>query len=479
MATKDVKPGLLLRGLILMSMLMFVACEQVEAPIVAGMDSPDQDLVEHLTAMLEAAQELPQSGQARGRLGMAYDVNGLREAALATYEQAETLAPDDFRWPYFRAQLIAEVGDHEQALSVLERALAIDDGYTPAWLWQGTWLLRAGPAEDALVAFERAESVETSSMASFGRAQALVALGRNDDALAIMEPLVDPSAHPQVHRTLGEALRNVGRTEEASRAFNRGKETDPLSWPDVRRGERNVHVRGHASYQRAQLLSAAGRLDEALDILYRLQKYHPSEECGGDDEFFLACNLMNSLSIAYDREELPEKALATLEQGLSINPDFIPFHFTKANLHRNDRDLEKALLHIDRAIELNPARGYAHEQRGRLLIGLERYDEAKAALETALDYEPEKRTTLVYLGLTAFERRQWKEAEQQFRDVIRVEPDSPVGYTFLARSLAEMGRVAEAWQVQRQARDYGADPEEVRMTAQRLRQLERQPSQVQ
>ena len=226
-------------------------------------------------------------------------------------------------------------------------------------------------------------------------------------------------------------------------------------------------------------MSAAGRLTEALDILNRLQKYHPPDECGQDDEFFLACNLMNSLSIAYDREGSPAKALATVEQGLSINPDFIPFHFTKANLHRNDRDLEKALLHIDRAIALNPARGYAHEQRGRLLIGLKKYDEAKAALQTALEYEPEKRTTLVYLGLAAFEQRQWEEAGRQFRDVIRVEPDSPVGYTFLARSLGEMGRVAEAWQVQRQARDYGADPEEIRLTAQRLRQLERQPSREQ
>ena len=464
------------RHLMLMTLMFCAGCEQVDAPIVAAMDSPDQDLVEYLGKMIDAARDLPESGLARGRLGMTYDINGQREAALVTYDQAAKLSPNDFRWPYFSSQLIAESGDIPQALVMLERALSLDDGYAPALLWQGTWLLRSGRTNDALISFEQADAVEPSPMSSFGQAQALVAMGRGDDALAILEPLVDASAHPQIHRTMGEALRSVGRVEEANHAFAKGRGTDPLVWPDVRRAQRNVHIRGHASYQHAQELSAAGRLTQAQDILLRLQKYHPQSSCGQEEGFFLACNLMNSLAIVYDRSGEREEAFATVERGLSVNPDFIPFHFTMANLYRHDRDLTSALNHIDRAIELNSARGYAHEQRGRLLIGLGRYDEAKASLQTALEYEPEKRTTLVYLGLTAFEQRAWKEAEQHFRNVSRIEPESPVGHTFLARSLGEMGRMREAWDSQRRARDYGANPEEVRMTAQRLRQLEQQTS---
>ena len=117
--------------------------------------------------------------------------------------------------------------------------------------------------------------------------------------------------HPQVHRTLGEALRSVGRTQEARRALAKGQDAAPLTWPDTRLKERDAHIRGHASYQLAQRLSASGKVDDALKILERLQGYHPPEKCGQEEEFFLACNLMNSLTIAYDRTGRPSRALET------------------------------------------------------------------------------------------------------------------------------------------------------------------------
>lgn len=305
-----------------------------------------------------------------------------------------------------------------------------------------------------------------------GRAQALIAKGQHANAAEILEPMAQTSTHPQVHRTLGEALRVVGRTDEARRALAKGKVTQQFTWPDERRDERNAHVRGHASYQLAQQLSASGQVDEALKILERLRGYHPEEKCGQEEEFFFACNLMNSFTIAYDRAGFPAKALETIQRGLSINPEFIPFHFTIANLYRQERKLDESLAHIDRAIELNPSRGYAHEQRGRLLFGLARYDEAKAAFETALQFEPGKRTTLFYLGLTEIELTNWPNAAEHFQHVTRIEPDSPLGYVFLARSLGELGQLAEARQAQRRAQQYGADPSQLRTTERRLRELE-------
>lgn len=278
--------------------------------------------------------------------------------------------------------------------------------------------------------------------------------------------------HPQVHRTLGEALRIVGRTDEARRALAKGKDTRQLTWPDERRDERNAHVRGHASYQLAQQLSSSGRVDEAIKILERLQGHHPPEKCGQEEEFFFACILINSFTIAYDRSGFPGKALETVQRGLSINPEFIPFHFTIANLYRQERKLDESLAHIDRAIELNPSRGYAHEQRGRLLFGLARYVEAKAALESALRFEPAKRTTLFYLGLTEIELTHWPNAVEYFQHVTRIEPDSPLGYVFLARSLGELGQLAEARQAHRNAQRHGADAGELRTTERRLREIE-------
>ena len=340
-------------AVIAVAALLFGGCSRsetgsVDEPIVAGVDGNDKDVAGHLETLLQSVRAVPTSGSMRGRLGMAYDINGFREQAIATYEQASRLDPDDFRWPYFHAHLVAEDGEYERALELLDQALEVDAGYGPAWLSRGSWLLKANRPSDAMEAYRRANEIQPSPHAAFGRARSSMAIGEFPEALEILEPLVTGFDHPYVHRTHGEALRALGRTEDARAAMARGREAQPLTWPDERRDERHVHIRGHASYMLAKELSASGRVDEALAILERLQRHHPEKHCGRDTEFFLACNLMNSLSIAHDRAGRPAESLATVERGLALRPTFAPFHLTIANLLRDGRDLETALYHVER-----------------------------------------------------------------------------------------------------------------------------------
>lgn len=443
-----------------------------DAPVVAGVEVNDRDIAEHLGALLQSVRTVPASGPMRGRLGMAYDINGFRPEAIATYRQAESLDPADFRWPYFRAHLVAEDGDYGRALDILDYALAVDADYAPAWLWRGAWLLKSDRAVEALDAFGHSAEMQNSPYARFGRAQARMALGEFPEAVELLEGVAESFEHPYVQRTYGEALRAVGRLDDARTAMAAGRAAESLVWPDERRDQRYVHIRGHASYMLAKELSAAGQTGEALAILQRLQAHHPEEHCGRDEEFFLACNLMNSVSIAYDRSGRRAESLATIERGLVLNPDFAAFHLTMANLLRDDRDLKKALSHVERAIDLSPSSGYAHEQRGRLLFGLNRFEDAEAAFESALQFEPGKRTTLFYLGLAQIELSDYGDAVESFRRVTEIEPTFALGHAFLARSLAEVGRIDEARRAQDQAKRYRANPAELRRNEVRLRELE-------
>ena len=464
---------------IITALLSLGGCAQVEEPVAPQSNSPDKDLSIYLDGLLETARAMPTSALARGRLGMAYDVNGLQEEALLTYQQAAALDSTDFRWPYYSAHLVVKGGEYDQALVLLERALNIDNKYAPGWLWRGSWLLKAGLYEEAIAAFERANELNPGVESEFGLAQVLIPLGRYNEALEKLNTVLKFTTHPYIYRTLGEVLRALDRTDEARIAMIRGKEAAALDYTDNLLASRSDHLRGHSSFQYAQQLSASGRPNEALVILQRLQIYYPENSCGSEEGIVLSCNLMNSSGIAYDRAGLPSRALEILHRGIKLNEDYIPFHITLGNLYRRQGNLAKALEHIDRAIVLNPARGYTHEQRGRVLFGLSLFDDAKNAFTRALELEPQKRTTLFYLGLTAIEMNNWGDALRYFENVTRVEPSFAIGYVFVARSLAELGRFEESRKAQLEAQQYGAEPSELEKITRRRETLALQSKDLQ
>lgn len=443
------------------------ARDGVGEPVVAGLEAPDQELVEYLGELLEAARGLPESGRMRGRLGMAYEVNGFADAALASYQQAEALAPDDFRWPYFIALLEARDGDAGGALATMDRALAIDPDYAPAWLWRGRWLLDLHRADEAAQAFQRATALGAGQEAEFGRAQVLMAQGKHADVAALLAPLAAQLGHPAIHRAHGQALRALGQTEDARVALARGSEARPFEWTDPHHREKTAHARGYSSFDWAQKLSGAGRTAEALAIYRRLSERHPPEQCAGSDGFF-ACNLLNSLSVAYARAGRLQEALQTAQQGLAMNPDFAPFHLSMASHHRQQRDFAAALGHAESAVRLNPHSGHAHVQRGRALFALNRHDEARAALTTALRLAPRQPTTLFYLGMVEAEDENWPQAIERFSDAVRLDPGFAVGHLYLARSLGEAGRIDEARAALRKAASHGARDADIAATSRRL-----------
>lgn len=440
--------------------------------MVAGVDLPDLELSAYLADTIESNRAMPASAAMRGRLAMTYDVNGLPDAALATYAQAAALDGEDFRWPYFSGRLAADAGRFDEALGMLERALAIDPDYPPAWLRRGSWLLEAGRPEAALKAFKVAGQRGAGGEADFGRALAWLAQGNAAEALPHLAAFAEETGHPFAHRAHGRALLALGREDEARLALARGRAPVPFRWSDPRAAERRAHMRGYASFARAQALSSEGETRAALAVFERLRTLYPEDRCAASEDFFFACNLLNSTSIALARAGRVQEAIELARRGLALRPDFAPFHIAIADHYRQAQDLAAALRHIDRALALNPANGHAHAQRGRYLFGLNRPEEAKEALQTALRLEPEKRTTLFYLGLVEAKRERWSDAAKRFGRTVELDPDFALGHLYLARSLTEGGHRDAARTALATAAERGAAPAEIRATERRLRELQ-------
>jgi len=418
-----------------------------DAPVAVALDDADADIARGISDLFAAVRAAPQSGELRGRLAMAYEMNGFPEAALATYAQAATLNPEEFAWPYFRALLLGRSGDLPAALGSVEQAITIDQDYVPAWLWKGKWLMETGDEEAAEIAYRRAQDLGAGSPAIAGLAQIRLRQDRPGQAAALLESVSAERSHPQLHRMLGEAYRSLGRDDDARIAFARGKLASPLEWFDPRQFRKTEYVWGFKNQMaHAGDLLHSGMTEEALAILDVWKDSYPDDPA-----------LLTNLGWAYLNLDNLDRAHEILLRGVSVHSSnqsvAYHFHFHLGRLYVRWRDDEKSLFHLERAAELNPAQPYPHEERGKILLRQGRTDEGLEAFDLAVQKGiPNPDNLLHAAGVAEAARGRWPEAIERFRQATAANPAFTEAYLHLARSLGQAGRFDEA----REALDWAA-----------------------
>jgi len=207
-----------------------------------------------------------------GRYGMILDAHEVYREATAAYRTAVRLAPGEFQWHYLLARVLELQGaDQEKPGTVeaeLEEARKLKGDYAPLYVRLGAVYARTDRPEEARAAYERAESLDPTSLpARIGTARALLAAGETDAALAKVERCA--IEHPddwEVQMLLARVYAVAGRREEARAAANRARELPQAAeYPDPVVGEMlNYAVSATACFKRARSLSAAGDFENAV-----------------------------------------------------------------------------------------------------------------------------------------------------------------------------------------------------------------------
>jgi len=442
----------------------------VDAPLAVLLEDEDPHLARLLDQLLTAARSDPRSGESRGRLAMAYEVNGFTDAALVTYAQATVLDSTESKWPYLRAMLLWEMGDHESALDSLDTSVAIDAAYIPSWLWRGAWLLERGDYENAAVAFNRAAKLGGGAAATVGLARTRLHQKRHDEVVALLEPAVAEIPHPYIHRLLGRAYQALGRSEEARIALARGRrgpQDRTWQWPDLRRATLDLYIGGFTGrLTRAENLLSIGAGREALSILEKLYEDRPNHPA-----------LLTSLGHAYAQVGRLERARSVLQHGIDASPDGYYLHRLISAIHHQLGDTSRALRHMRRAQELIQERGSDHEWIGTLLMDLGRHDEALASLDRALSHGVRNPENVLYMaGMIEMGRERWSKAAERFRQAVRINETLTPAQVQLAHCLGELGRYREAEAALRWAEELADQPREVSAARRRLAELQEQSS---
>ena len=183
--------------------------------------------------------------------GYAHFELGEYEQALAALDRAIDLSPDDPQAHYNRGHILRRLNRAREELKAYDRAIELRPDHADSHSSRGDCLSRLSRDDEALVAFDRAVGLAPDSAdAHYNRGTALIHLGRYEQALtALVQCLRIQPDHPDVAYNMACASSLLQRGEEALRWLQRAIAVDPKVRHDARADtEGFAYLRDHPEY---------------------------------------------------------------------------------------------------------------------------------------------------------------------------------------------------------------------------------------
>lgn len=303
---------------------------------------------------------------ANGRIGRGNDLMSLGryEEALADFDKAANLSPDN-AWAWAN-KAVAQVWlrDFAGAKASLERAAKIDENNPVVLRGQGMIAQHEGDFPKAIAAFRRSLEKEPEfGYAHYSLAHILFNGGEYEEALAEVEQAIELSpgfvAQYPLHADVLMALK---RKEDATRATDKMLATFP----------RNPLILGYAS----NFYEFIGEYDKAEHARKLSLDVPPTAA--------ILLERANRRPVAET-----DKKLAELDEALRLDPNFVPALISRGNVLWMEYEYKRALTDVNKAIELAPTAWLAYDVKAKILADTNRRKEAAAVAEQAIDANPD------------------------------------------------------------------------------------------
>jgi len=276
---------------------------------------------------LDPQDALPQHG-----LGNVYRTQGQHEQAIAAYQRALEMGglPDKGAKVYNGlGNVYGDLGQHEQAITAFQRAIALDPNSAYPHNNLGNVYRDLGQHEQAIAAFQRAIGLDPMLAAvHYNLGLAYADLGRYEEAIAAYERAIelDPTAAVP-HNNLGNVYRDLGQHEQAIAAYERAIELDP---------------KGATPHQGLGVIyHLSGRHDEAISAYQRAIELDPN---GASFRASLAA-ACRALGRQSEYEEHTQRARELMANEVDYN---------KACIESIAGNVDAALAHLAQALEKAP-----------------------------------------------------------------------------------------------------------------------------
>jgi tetratricopeptide (TPR) repeat protein len=249
---------------------------------------------------------------------------------------------------------------------------------------------------------------------------ALHDIGRLNDAIAAFKQAIalDPK-YAMAHHNLGYALTAKDRLDEAIAAYQQAIANDPK------------FVSAH--YNLGNALVSKDRVDEAVVAYQKAVALNPKHAWAH-----------NSLGNALAAKKRWDEAIAAYQQAIASDPKFASAYYHLGNAHAANGRVDEAILPYQKAVALNPKHDLAHNNLGNALAAKARVDYAIKEFKLAIALDPTFATAHNNLGSALNGKGQVDEAIAAYQQAIDIDPEFATAYYNLGNALARQGRLDEA-----------------------------------
>jgi len=346
--------------------------------IVAALRDQQYDQALHL---LDAAlKEFPLNAQLWTMQGVAYEGQGRKKEALASFRHALKLAPDNIPALEKAAQIEYDAGNPD-GIPLIEKLLQLRPNDRTSHGMLAVLQYQQGNCAQAVDHFEKAA------------------------------PLFD-SQLPALH-AYGTCLVKLKRFDKAAEIFDRGLALNPED-----RQERQVVAS-------VQLL--AHQPEQAVATL------DPLLQAGQN------APVLELASAAYEDLHDTEKAVDALRQAILLDPQNVSLYVDFAALSASHQSFQVGIDAVNDGIHLQPNAAPLYFARGVLYVQLAQYEKAQADFEKAYDLDPSQSLSVAAQGLAAAQQNDLGNALAGIQEKLARRPDDPLLLYMQADILLEQG----------------------------------------
>ncbi len=429
--------------------------------LLAGLLAQQKEFTAAINQYREILSYDPENDQVLLRLGVLLEQTGKPQKARRTLKKLISINPESYfgylalarmsdspneAKPYYlkalslnwSTELAYEVAQfhiaqesYDQAIKILREVLDQDKSQEQARLLIVQALLGSDQEDQAIVELSLIPRYRSSPVQlSLALGKLYVRLDKYDQAIAHLNAVLKVQNDSSARYLLGVLYSEQNRLSESLEVLE-GIEADQEEFEDaVFLRSRLLHQQGEAGQALAMLneyitipstrrplfyvMSASlyrdnGQMELASAVLASGYANYPDNE-----------RLLFEYGLQLERTDQLDEAIGIMEQLLIINPDHAEaLNFVGYSWADTDRNLDRALLYIEKALELKPENGYIQDSLGWVHFKLGNLERARDELLAAIKLLPDDPYLHDHLGDVYRALGQRKKAIKAYREALK------------------------------------------------------------